>query len=178
MVRTTRRTAVWARVAPSSKGSGEDAGEFVGGEGQRVRFHAAGACGGFDDGREIGTGNAVARERGYPEIGDELPNPLQQIGRAGVRLAGDEASEFVVAAERVGVRRAGLERGEIRFDHVREQSRAKSAVRCRKHSADRAGETVDGTEAGVGKGESAEEAGERHVLARGEVATVFNGAAE
>ncbi len=174
----TRKSAERRMRVGGSKRGGEDGGEFGGGEGERVRFHAAGAGGGFDDRGEIRGGDAVGGERRDAKGGEEVVGPADEVRGGGVRLGGDETCDFVVAGERRVVGCAGVERGEVGLNHMWQECGADGAVGRDPHAADGAGETVDGAEAGVGEGESAEEAGERQVFAGNGVAGVFHGAAE
>src|SRR6185369_15721588 len=75
----------------------------------------------------------------------------------------------IVSAKGFGARLALADRPQIDCGNMGQQGGADRSMRCGEHPADRAGETVDGTEPGIGQGKATVETDQRHSLSRCDV---------
>src|SRR5262249_35058389 len=84
----------------------------------------------------------------------------------GIRHACKEVCDFLVARERLAFGFAFAEGANVGFHDVRQQRSANGAMWRGKHPSDGSSESMNGAKTRVGEGESPEETGNRHILAR------------
>ena len=157
---------------------GEDLGQFAIGQRDGVAFHAAGAFGFFDNGGEIGLGDAEILQAGHTHLGGHVVDPVQGILQRGVGAAGDEGGHLAVFCEGGTFGGARLQGLDVGGENRRQQGGADESVGRLEHATDGAGKTVDGAQSGVGECEAAKQAAEGHVGPGFEVGAVEVGAVQ
>ena len=146
--------------------------EFRRGQGDRIGLHAAGLGGLFDDGSDIGQGESVAAERRDLQVAAKVVNPADAIGRGGSGLTRQKTCDLGEPAHEIRGGLPCLQGAKIGGQHMGQQGRADGAMGCWKHPANGGGKSVDGAESGIGKGQTATQAGEGHVGSGREIVTL------
>ena len=117
-------------------------------------------------------------QRRNVELGAKRAHPIDAVLGARVIPAGKQARDGGVALERGMLRRARSQCSDIGCHAMRQQRRAKRAVRRLPRASERRGEAMHHAQSGVGQREAAEETGQRHVAARVPVGAIVVRAAQ
>ena len=114
---------------------------------------------------EISLCQTICAQGGNARLPTEAGGPLDPVVRCRRPVSGQQSCRFVVRPQGFGFGPPFAEHPHVDRHHVGEQGRAHAAMWRGEHSPDRRGKTVNGTQLGVGQCQSAEQTGQRHVLA-------------
>ena len=162
----------------ASERAGEDVHKFVTGEGDGIRFHAAGVESFLNKFWSVRGREAVTAEGRNLQMSDESSHPGKSLVGNGGFPAGEKAGDNFITAEGFAGRLAFAQRGEICGHDLWKQRGTDGAMGRRQNAADGTGQAMHGTQPGIRQGESTIQTGEGHVFAGAVVVPIVKGGAQ